>query len=126
MRMGAANVREYLDRGLENQEFLASFPNTTVTYLPQTRSDHHPICVRDREGLNQLSLEKPFRMLDVWFTHPSFEKLVKESWCTSKRAIDIMQNFRSKANFWNMFKFDNIFDRNLRCKARLGVFRKHV
>lgn len=82
--MGAANVREYLDRGLENQEFLASFPNTTVTYLPQTRSDHHPICVRDREDLNQLRLEKPFRMLDAWFTHPGFEKLVKESWCTSK------------------------------------------
>lgn len=42
MRVGTSCIKERLDMGLCNQQFLHRFPDTLVLHLPRVRSDHHP------------------------------------------------------------------------------------
>jgi hypothetical protein len=42
-RHGRAKIKERLDRGLYNQEWLLLFPDALVHHMPATASDHNPI-----------------------------------------------------------------------------------
>lgn len=46
MRAGTANIKERLNRGTCNQDFLLKFLHYLVIHLPRTKFDHHPILVK--------------------------------------------------------------------------------
>jgi hypothetical protein len=42
-RSGKDNIRERLDRGLANQDWIQIFPNSLINRFPASHSDHCPI-----------------------------------------------------------------------------------
>lgn len=78
MRVGAANIKERLDRGLGNQAFLHKFPTVMVTHLPPTRSDHHPILLKEPSAGIPSRFERP---LNCW--PPS--SLIQVLWIWSRQ-----------------------------------------
>ncbi|XP_072076532.1 uncharacterized protein [Arachis hypogaea] len=66
-----------IDRALVSLELIEAFPETHLRGGPQGLLDHCPIIVEDkrlRDG------PRPFRSLDLWFTHEGFLRMVKEEW----------------------------------------------
>ncbi|XP_015970093.1 uncharacterized protein LOC107493514 [Arachis duranensis] len=66
-----------IDRVLVSLKWLESFAETRLRGGPRGLSDHCPIIVEDkriRDG------PRPFRCLDLWFTHEGFLRMVKEEW----------------------------------------------
>lgn len=124
MRIGATNIKERLDWGLGNQAFLHKFLTTVVTHLPRTRSDHHPILIKEPPTDNSLRFDRPFKLLTSCFSHPSFEDLVRASWTIDRPAQTAMLHFQRAVQHWNKFTFSNIFERKQLCWARIdGVHR---
>lgn len=39
------NIRERLDRGVVNDDWLSCFPNVTIRHLPHSHSDHCPLLI---------------------------------------------------------------------------------
>jgi hypothetical protein len=42
-RSGSANIRERLDRGFANQNWVHIFPNSLINHFPAIQSNHCPI-----------------------------------------------------------------------------------
>lgn len=80
MRKGIANVQEWIDQALFNQEWFLLFPNCQVLHLPPSRSDHPPLCLRDRNQPRILKVNTSFRIQAAWFTRPQFEGMLERSW----------------------------------------------
>lgn len=59
-------VKERLDRGVCNPQWLLQFPESSILHLPQLKSD----------GLGS----RPFRFLASWLTHEDFHKVVESTW----------------------------------------------
>lgn len=117
MRRGLANIREMLDRSLCNCILLLKFLESIVIHLPCTRSDHHPLVVREHVGTYWTTTKRPFRMLDAWFARLDFKNLVRIKWEQDQPLLKIMKQFKSTISHWNKFKFGNIFERKQRCRA---------
>jgi hypothetical protein len=58
-REGSFNIRERLDRGLANQNWVHLFPNSLVNHIPATQSDHCPLLISTTGSY--LNIAKPFR-----------------------------------------------------------------
>ncbi|XP_019237808.1 PREDICTED: uncharacterized protein LOC109217962 [Nicotiana attenuata] len=71
-------VWKRLDRGLVNDQLLATFPTTTVSHLASAGSDHTPLLmeinVRNENG------KKYFRFLNCWVDNVKFKPFVQEIW----------------------------------------------
>ncbi|XP_059443283.1 uncharacterized protein LOC132175345 [Corylus avellana] len=77
-RSGLANIRERLDRGLANQEWVHLFPNALINHFPATNSDHCPILL-STTGSYQ-NLPKPFRFEAFWTRDKSSYSVVAGAW----------------------------------------------
>jgi hypothetical protein len=80
-RQGMHNIRERLDRGLANQNWLHLFPNALVYHLPAVESDHTPMILSTSGTYNHLP--KPFRFEAFWIRDPSCIDVVVNAWDTS-------------------------------------------
>lgn len=67
-------ILERLDRFLANPLWLAKFPQTFVTRLSRTHSDHCPLILSTNP--NSPHAPKPFRLESIWSNHPFFDALV--------------------------------------------------
>ncbi|KAK5837115.1 hypothetical protein PVK06_012925 [Gossypium arboreum] len=66
-------VSEFLDRQIENDALVNTFPNCTVTRLPTLKSDHRPLLLSLNLSLKlegNLPKGKPFLFLEGWVHHP--------------------------------------------------------
>lgn len=63
-KVGWANIRERLDRGICNAEWQALFPKAGVRHLVGPNSDHNPIILDTH--MEQLQGVKPFRFEAIW------------------------------------------------------------
>lgn len=124
MRMGAANIRELLDRALCNQSFVHHFDRTLVIHLARTISDHNLILVKSQVENIITRLGRPFKILNAWFTDLGFEELVKDSWTVGKLATEAMLHFKEVVQHWNMYTFGNTFERKRRCHARINGIQR--
>ncbi|VFQ88669.1 unnamed protein product, partial [Cuscuta campestris] len=71
-------VMRRLDRVLVNNKMLEEFEDISIMHLSKTSSDHKPLLLQcKKEPLGGL---KPFRFLDAWLNHPTFLKVVTDSW----------------------------------------------
>lgn len=100
-------ILERLDHFLANYDWLNLYPNTTVTHLPRTHSDHCPLLI---------NLEPPqpiqnriFRFETMWASHPQFQQLVHITWSNNLPLLATTDNFKTVVTRWNQNTFGNIF-----------------
>lgn len=62
MRSGTAYIRECLDRAFANHNYVQHFERAMVVHLTQTRSDHNPLLIKEREG-SGMRVNRPFKVL---------------------------------------------------------------
>ncbi|XP_047266782.1 uncharacterized protein LOC124897662 [Capsicum annuum] len=111
-------IFERLDRCLANNLGITYYPETTVTYLPRTKSDHSPMLV-NFSGNKHHTQGKTFRFEPMWCTHHSFKNLVNSCFNTDQCLLKAIEFFQVKATHWNSTIFGNIFHKHKRVLARL-------
>ena len=116
-------ILERIDRCFANPEWRLLFSEATVTHLPRTFSDHHPVLVelcnsRTNHG------SKPFRFQTMWLLHPEFHKVVQDAWSVGVSLNGAISGFTNKARKWNAEVFGNLFARKRRVLARLNGTQK--
>jgi exonuclease III len=99
------NIRERLDRGLANQNWVHLFPNALVNHLTATHSDHCPILVSTVGSYRNLS--KPFRFEAFWTQDQSSHSVVALAWLPEVEespAFSVSRKWKSTKNalkIWN-------------------------
>ena len=93
--------------------------------LPKSHSNHYPILISPFQSDVEFS-QKPFRIKPMWFSHPTFPRLVKSCWNNSILNLDYnVKHFTREVELWNKDYFGNIFYRKKRILVRLhGIKRK--
>lgn len=74
-RHGNQKIRERLDKGLANGEWISLFPCAVVKTLPRVASDHAPIFL-DTNGASNAG-PKPFRFESCWVKDEASKKVVQ-------------------------------------------------
>jgi hypothetical protein len=111
-RLGRANIRERLDRGLANHNWVHLFPNSLINHLPASNSDHCPLLL-STNGTYQ-NLPKPFRFEAFWTRDLSSYDVVAGAWLSEKDgspAFSLSRKWKStKSAFkvWNHQHFGKI------------------
>jgi hypothetical protein len=77
-RWGRDNIKERLDRGLANQNWVLQFPNSLINHLPATQSDHCPILISTFGSYR--NIPKPFQFEAFWTRDKSSHAVVAEAW----------------------------------------------
>ncbi|GLT65286.1 hypothetical protein SLA2020_377250 [Shorea laevis] len=80
-RQGIHNIKERLDRGLSNHEWIIMFPNALVTHLPATVSDHSPLLLST--NCDRPRLPKPFKFEEFWTRDLSSHTVIATAWSHS-------------------------------------------
>jgi exonuclease III len=111
-RMGSANIRERLDRGLANQEWVHLFPNSLINHLSATNSDHCPILLSTFGTYR--NIPKPFRFEAFWTRDQSSHSVVAEAWLVDVEgspAFSLSRKWKKTKHalkFWNTHHFGHI------------------
>jgi hypothetical protein len=77
-RMGRDNIREWLDRGLANHNWVNLFSNALINHFPTTQSDHCPILISTSGSY--INIPKPFRFEAFWTRDKSNHDVVANAW----------------------------------------------
>ena len=112
-------ILERIDRCFASLEWRLLFPEATVTHLPRTFFDHHPVLVELCKPKTDHG-SKPFRFQTMWLLHPDFHKVVHETWCVGASLIEAISRFTNSARKWNA----EVFARKRRVLARLNRTQK--
>ena len=80
-RVGGANVQERIDRALASPTWSACFPNSLVTHIMTTTSDHLPILIEIGQQIPGHGRKKRHhRFEEKWLTNPECEQMVRRLW----------------------------------------------
>ncbi|XVE49038.1 hypothetical protein DITRI_Ditri01bG0049900 [Diplodiscus trichospermus] len=71
-------IAKKLDRVLVNEEWLSTFSNSRVDFLPPGISDHCPAFIQLCH--KEFSPPKLFKFFNFWANHPDFMRVVGQSW----------------------------------------------
>ncbi|KAA3466354.1 reverse transcriptase [Gossypium australe] len=94
------NIRERLDRGVANEEWISLFPMGHVQHLPYSMSDHCPLLICT-DHLIQKFWRKKFHFESWWMLEESSEKVIKEAWKTSSESLmEKLECVQSKLKLW--------------------------
>jgi hypothetical protein len=77
-RAGNCLIKERLDRGFANTDWIKLFPSYSIVHLPSYSSDHNPIILDT--AVSSVYLPKPFRFEEFWTTHPSCKAIISSAW----------------------------------------------
>jgi hypothetical protein len=77
-RVGWANIRERLYRGLCNADWQSLFPKAGVRHLTTPNSDHNPILLDTHLELSKGS--RPFSFEAMWAWEESSFEVVEKAW----------------------------------------------
>ncbi|KAA3471106.1 Endonuclease/exonuclease/phosphatase [Gossypium australe] len=80
------NIRERLDRGVANVEWLLLFPMGNIHHLPYSTSDHCPILINIDSSII-LSGCRRFHFEAWWTIEESFEDVIREFWESSSATL---------------------------------------
>ncbi|XP_059454884.1 uncharacterized protein LOC132185076 [Corylus avellana] len=111
-RMGRANIRERLDRGLANQSWVHLFPNSLINHFLATQSDHCPLLISTSSTYR--NLPKPFRFEAFWTKDKSSHGVVAEAWLgevEGSLAFSLSRKWKNTKNAlknWNHHHFGHI------------------
>jgi hypothetical protein len=88
-RVGLANIKEWLDRGLCNADWQCMFPKAGVKHLTFPTSDHSPILLDTH--IEKDYGARPFRFEAMWIKDSSSLEVVDDTWQCN---IEGSHNFR--------------------------------
>nr|XP_048333636.1 uncharacterized protein LOC125423443 [Ziziphus jujuba var. spinosa] len=75
---GRSYIKERLDRGLANQDWLSLFSEAKISHLALEQSDHSPLLLYSHE--NKKRRDRPFRFLKAWTDDISSGEIIKKAW----------------------------------------------
>ena len=122
-RMRKANIKERLDRAMENVEWKCLFPKSSVKHLPMLSFDHAPLVVNSQDDL--FNGPKHFRFEEAWTRDESNSKVVREAWVDNSRCIpqysvmNIIKNVRVKLSWWNKHVFGST-------QRRIAIIKEEI
>lgn len=93
-RLGAANIRERLDRGIANQAWRV-FPNASIIDAPASASDHLPL-ILNTNGHSNIH-RRPFRFEAMWVRDPGSFFPVANA-CGRRSSLHFLSKTRSHKN----------------------------
>ncbi|XP_057451015.1 uncharacterized protein LOC130742925 [Lotus japonicus] len=112
-------VKERLDRGICNLDWLEAFPESSIIHLPQLKSDHKPLLFKgSSQGVAPVS-DRPFRFMSCWLTDNRFPHVVSNAWRNNLDWASASKSFREDVVEWNTHVFGNVFRRKRRLMRRL-------
>ncbi|XP_057441172.1 uncharacterized protein LOC130733113 [Lotus japonicus] len=112
-------VKERIDRGFCNPQWLHIFPDSVVLHLPQLKYDHKPLLLVVSRIVEHRVFSRPFRFQAGWLTHEDFPRLIESSWDPDGDWLSNSSNFRNAATSWNDDVFSQIFHRKRRVMKSL-------
>lgn len=74
---GLGLIKERLDCGVANHDWITMFPKTKVFHLLKEKFDHCPILINTEGG--QMRTFRPFRFFNAWTSNPTCFKVIKEA-----------------------------------------------
>ncbi|KAA3486878.1 LINE-1 reverse transcriptase isogeny [Gossypium australe] len=89
-----------LDRGLVNDAWMATFPQSLVHHLTRIKSDHRPLLLITKPDI-LTPKGRPFRFLAGWTMHNNFSNFVKGKWEFKGNMTDSLNNFTAFVKDWN-------------------------
>lgn len=76
-RNGRNKIKERLDRGLSNHNWILLFPEASIKRLPAAASDHNLILI----ATNSIeAAPKPFKFETFWTQDPSSHSVIASTW----------------------------------------------
>uniref|UniRef100_A0A2N9IVJ6 Endonuclease/exonuclease/phosphatase domain-containing protein n=1 Tax=Fagus sylvatica TaxID=28930 RepID=A0A2N9IVJ6_FAGSY len=108
-RVGWANIRERLDRGICNVDWQSLFPKAGVKHLTAPNSDHLPILLDT--NMEVCSGPRPFQFEVMWVRDNSSKEVVQKAWdipvegSQSSKLVQKCQNVRKELISWNKLVF---------------------
>jgi hypothetical protein len=105
-------IKERLDRGIANSQWVHLFPHFAIQHLPAQISNHNPILL-DTSSLD-LTLRRPFRFEEFWTFDSSCNSIISQAWVKhfqGSSAFILLKKLKatkSALKFWNSHHFGNI------------------
>nr|XP_016462863.1 PREDICTED: uncharacterized protein LOC107785951 [Nicotiana tabacum] len=103
-----------LDRYFANQQFLDLFPALEVQHLIKYGSDHAPLLLSCNN--DTVHIKKPFKFLNFWAKHETFQKMVKENWVAEDMGNPFilfhnkLKKVKATLAVWSKETFGDIFE----------------
>ncbi|XP_015948914.1 uncharacterized protein LOC107473841 [Arachis duranensis] len=96
-----------IDRALVSMEWLEEFLEARICSEPRGLLDHCPVIL---EYMGQRVGPRPFRSLDLWFTHEGFLNFVKEEWrgLGEMKFTDKLKALTVPLRNWHKSKFGDM------------------
>nr|XP_009774912.1 PREDICTED: uncharacterized protein LOC104224892 [Nicotiana sylvestris] len=104
-----------LDRCLGNMEFQQLWPGLEVEHLPKTGSDHCPLLIKLDAQVTPV--KKPFRFINFWTQHESFQAVVRENWNADFQANSFtlfnykLKKLKKALSRWSKATYGDIFQK---------------
>jgi hypothetical protein len=111
-RQGSSLIKERLDRGIANCNWINFFPSYSVVYFLAHTSDHSPLLLNS--NLLVQSLPQPFRFEAFWTWDPTCGIVIEEAWSAfiagspSFCLITKLKITKTAIKYWNKHYFGNI------------------
>ncbi len=128
-KVGWANVRCRLDRGLYNPDWLALFPQAGVRHITAPNSDHNPITLDTH--LEVTKGTKPFHFEAMWAKDLASSDVVDNTWHVSidgpqdLRLVKRCQSVRKKLIHWNKTIFGHAKLRIKEIEDKIRKIQEH-
>jgi hypothetical protein len=111
-RQGSSLIKERLDRGIANSNWISFFPSYSVIHLPTHNSDHSHLLLN--YNLPVQSLPWPFRFEAFWTRDPTCGVVIDEAWSAliaGSPSFCLTQKLKitkDAIKYWNKHYFGNI------------------
>ena len=102
-----------LDKAMVNDSWLEKMPQTTITHLSSTGSDHYPLLMEMTPSTTDHI--KYFRFLNCWVDNPQFLETVKTCWEKEVEGNGMwrfhqkMKRLSNTLSGWSKIEFGDIF-----------------
>jgi hypothetical protein len=98
-------IKECLDRGIANPQWVHLFPHFSVKHLSAHSFDHNPIILDTTAS--DLSLPQPFRFEEFWTYDPSCGLVISSAWNNTLTGSPLIKlsknpkNTKQALRYWN-------------------------
>ncbi|VFQ83519.1 unnamed protein product [Cuscuta campestris] len=129
-KRGRGRVYRRLDRILINEHCMDHFQLTEIKHLGRGFSDHRPLLIKAFSS--QPIGPKPFRFINAWCSHSSFNELLQANWPDSYTGGGMrglarkLSNFKKALITWNKETFGNIFEAVSKAEERASKAEENL
>ncbi|XP_060190578.1 uncharacterized protein LOC132619809 [Lycium barbarum] len=112
-RVEEACIFKRLDRMVCNDKLLDVMPTMKVTHLTKKGSDHSPLELEFSTTTEVII--KPFKFLNFWVQHESFQEVIKQHWCIDFEGNPFtkfhhkLKKVKNALRNWSKNTYGNIF-----------------